>query len=462
MALTTDGTEPRVEEAERPERAAGGRGRHGRPSPWRRWRAGRRSAKAARRERRAARRTWMGRHPWASGWLVVLLALTPVWVSLGSALTNPGAGAVGARFVEWVRDHGGSGIVRWAEDVWYSHHAPPKGGKPPRGAIPPPTQLHAVASGVPHLAVPAPIVPFTNPPIAGEGQWHAAGRPVDGVPAVYEAYMRPDPVHTSLVIGVAWMDTELLRATLYSGSYVPGGGPWTDTAPIPKSAANSLVAVFNSGFRMQDAQGGYYAEGKTVYPLRDGDASFVVYSDGTATVGQWGRDAKMGPQVASVRQNLHLLVDGGKPVPGLLANDNAQWGFTLGGAVYVWRSGVGVTADGALVYVGGPGLNITTLADCLVRAGAVRAMELDINSEWVNMATFDPGASGLLGTSSTTTTLAGDAGLAAPWNGTLLLPQMDGGTSRYFGPWNRDFITLSARPSASSPAANRNRSSRGG
>ena len=92
----------------------------------------------------------------------------------------------------------------------------------------------------------------------------------------------------------------------------------------------------------------------------------------------------------SVRQNLDLLVDGGQPVPGLDAADTTQWGYTLGNRVYVWRSGLGVTADGALVYVGGPGLNITDLADLLARAGAVRAMELDINTDWVNLATYRP------------------------------------------------------------------------
>ena len=34
----------------------------------------------------------------------------------------------------------------------------------------------------------------------------------------------------------------------------------------------------------------------------------------------------------------------------------------------------------------GPDLNITDLADVLVRAGAVRAMELDINTDWVNFS----------------------------------------------------------------------------
>jgi hypothetical protein len=282
---------------------------------------------------------------------------------------------------------------------------------------------------VAHLPVPAPITPFTTA-VAGEGQWHPAGRLVQGLPAVYEAFMRPDAVHTSVVIGVAWMDTRLLRATQYSGSYVPGDGPWTYTAPVTKDAASTMVAAFNSGFRLKDSQGGYFAEGKTVWPLRAGAASFVVYDNGTASVGQWGRDFTSTSGIGSVRQNLDLLVDNGQPVPGLNANDTTKWGFTLGNAVFVWRSGLGVTANGALVYAGGPGLNITTLADVLARAGAVRAMELDINPAWVNLATYNP---------------IPPETYAAPTNGSLLLPQMSGGTTRYFSPWDRDFITMSAR-----------------
>ena len=92
---------------------------------------------------------------------------------------------------------------------------------------------------------------------------------------------------------------------------------------------------------MSNANGGYYTDGKSVIPLRNGAASFVIYRNGTATIADRGRDDTMGPDVASVRQNLDLLVDHGKPVPGLNANDTTQWGYTLGNQVYVWRSGVG-------------------------------------------------------------------------------------------------------------------------
>jgi hypothetical protein len=368
------------------------------------------------------------------GLLVVAVGLFGwLGVSLGTALTNPALGSsLSGRLAEWARAHGAAGVVNWTENLWYSHHPPPVGGRPPAGAIRPVhSHLSLTTAGPAHLPPPAPIVPPASPALPGEGQWSPAGRAVGGIPAVYVTTLRPDPVHTSYVVGVAWMDTALLRATLYSGSQIPGGGPYLDSAPISPSASSSLVAAFNAGFLMTAANGGYYTDHKVVMPLRDGAASFVVFADGSATVGAWGKDVTMSPQVVSVRQNLDLLVDNGHPVPGLNAADTTAWGATLGNQVYVWRSGLGVTADGALVYVGGPGLNITDLADLLVRAGAVRAMELDINTDWVNYSLYTPSPTAP----------------AAPADGTELLASMAGGPARYFQSWwARDFITMSARP----------------
>ena len=392
--------------------------------------------RARRREIRAARRTVAGRHPLLTAVCALLLILTPVWISLGSALANPGLGSsASARGAEWLRGHGGSSIVNWAENFWYSHHKPPVGGTPALSAIPHlgsagKTGVRA-RSAAARLKPPARMTSPAGHRLSGEGVWNPAGRLVNGIPAVYETWVRPDGIHTSLVVGVAWMDTKLLQATLYSGSTVPGGGPYPHTAPVSPAASKSLVAAFNAGFLMNNANGGYYTAGKTIIPLRKGAASFVIYRNGTANIADWGQDATLTPNVVSVRQNLDLLVQNGKPVPGLNPNDTSQWGFTLGNAVYVWRSGIGITANGALVYVGGPGLNITTLADLLARAGAVRAMELDINTDWVNLATYDP---------------HGVHAQATAANGTDLLPGMYGAPSRYFESWwSRDFFTMSAR-----------------
>ncbi len=394
--------------------------------------------RAGRRAVRMARRTMAGRHPLCTAFVAVAVGLAPVWVSLGNALSNPSLGiSVSARFAEWARNHGGSPIVNWVENAWYSSHPPPVGGAPAKGSIPGlqssgQSGQQPKSARVPaHLPRPARMTSPAKHELAGEGVWRPAGRPVGGIPAVYQTWVRPDALHTSLVTGVAWMDTKLLRATLYSGSTIPGGGPYPHTAPIGAAAARSVVAAFNAGFLMQNAQGGYYTDGKTVVPLRKGAASFVIYRNGSVNIADWGRDASMGPSVVSVRQNLALLVDHGRATPGLNPSDTTKWGFTLGNQVYVWRSGVGITADGALVYVGGPGLNITTLAHLLVRAGAVRAMELDINTDWVDYATYDPRS---------------PAGAASAANGKALLPDMVGGVNRYFASWwSRDFFTMSAR-----------------
>ena len=102
-----------------------------------------------------------------------------------------------------------------------------------------------------------------------------------------------------------------------------------------------LDAAFNSGFRMQDADGGYYLDGVTAYPLRTGAASLVDRLAGNVTVGAWGTDVAMTPTTVSVRQNLDLIVDDGAPVPGLGENDNSRWGATLGGRIQVWRPASG-------------------------------------------------------------------------------------------------------------------------
>ena len=394
----------------------------------------RRERRALRKQKRRERSTVVGRHPKTTILLVVLVLLTPVWASLGSAATNPALGpTVGGRLTEWVRDHGGGGIVTWAENTWYTWHAPPKGGKPAAGAIPKPVVVPStvpVVTGPAHLPAPAAMVPFVATPTPGEGQWHPIGRTVQGVPAMYAAFLRPNAVNTSLVAGVAWMDTKMLRGALYAGTTIPGTGqPFTTMAPIAGTALNSLDAAFNSGFRMQDARGGFYLDGLTAVPLVAGRASLVIDTNGNVAIGSWGSEVAMTPDTVAVRQNLDLIVDNGQVVPGLNANDNYQWGATLGGRVQVWRSGIGVTADGALVYVGGTGLSIVDLANLLQRAGAVRAMELDINTDWVNFSHFDLP----FGTPASAT------------NGTLLTYDEQTSPSRYFSALSRDFITMSLR-----------------
>ncbi len=303
------------------------------------------------------------------------------------------------------------------------------------------TSRHGVVSVAGELPTPAALVPFGMSAGAGArtGTWRPAGRRVDGVPVVYETTLVP-PGGTQLA-GIAWMDTALLSARLYSGSKSPGGGPYRYTAPVQPAQASSLVAAFNGGFKMADARGGYYTEGRVIDPLVQGAASLVIYANGRVTVGAWGTDVRMAPDVVAVRQNLVPLVADGRPTALAASSDWQAWGNTCGasscaasvpGIEHQWRSALGVTADGGLVYAVGPGLDPLQLAQLLVRAGVVRGMQLDINPSWPVFASYAPASQG---------------GLAAPSNGSKLLAATKQGPLTFFEPWwARDFITMSARP----------------
>ncbi|MHB1762295.1 MAG: phosphodiester glycosidase family protein [Acidimicrobiales bacterium] len=314
----------------------------------------------------------------------------------------------------------------------------------PTTTVKPPATTQASASGLVRalgspLPVPGNLTPFSAVGTAGEGVWIPSGRSVGGVAAVYETLLVPPG--GSQAAGIAWMDTALLSARLYSGSMSPGGGPYRYTAPIQPAQAASLVAAFNGGFVMKVAGGGYYTEGRMVDPLVAGAASLVIYTDGSVNVGAWGTDVAMTPSVVSVRQNLVPLVAAGQPTPQAASPNWQAWGATCGatscsgsvpGIEHQWRSGIGITADGALVYAAGPALDPLQLAELLVRAGVVRAMQLDINPDWPVLATYSPRSPG---------------GLAAPSNGSKLLASTVQGPWTFFESWwARDFVTMSARP----------------
>jgi hypothetical protein len=246
------------------------------------------------------------------------------------------------------------------------------------------------------------------------GQWHPVGLLVNGVPTL-TATVLPSPGTGSLVAAVR-INGAVTRPILYAGASEPGGTWPYQTAIGPVEQAH-LVAAFNSGFHTGSSGGGWYDHGRTAVALRAGAASLVIKADGSATVGMWGRDAALTPDVVSVRQNLGLLVDSGANLGA-----GSYWGATLGGVRYTWRSAVGVDAPGNLIYAGGPGLDGQSLAQVMIEAGAVRAMELDINPQWVSFCYY---------------TGAG--------TGNVLLPGMNYGPSHWISGSGRDFIAVVVR-----------------
>lgn len=356
--------------------------------------------------------------------VVVLVLLTPVAWSLGRALTSPGTDSASARIAEWARNHHAGGFVTWLEKETYK--APKVGGTPASNSplVAGQPQISPGNPARPLFALPPAVRPFASPALPGEGTWHVL-QIVKHRPALAAAYVRPDVKHTSYTSLIAWVNPQALRAVWHPGSGEPGGGPWPTKPNLAGRDRTGLVAAFNSAFRLQDAHGGFYGYGRTLSPLRQGAASLVIGKNGRMTVGEWGRDVTMSPSVSVVRQNLALLVDHGRLVPGISSNAGNKWGATLGNSYYVWRSGIGVTRRGAIVYVAGNGLSALTLAELLQRGGAVRAMELDINPEWTSFILYRT-----------------PHGRTAEHNA---LPDMQQPARRYDQLSSRDFVALYAR-----------------
>jgi hypothetical protein len=374
--------------------------------------------------------------------IAAVLATAIAGVSWGQAMRQPSNSSFGIRTVEWLRDQGGAGLVSGVERAYYSLTAPAKGGAqlrtlpavgvpaaPGSSAMSGPARTRAPSAARrahhprPSFRPPR-VQPLLRPALRGEGVWTVTqGRFVRASrPPVLVAAYRPERDYPRLVAGLAWFDHRRTSVSLYAGTREPPGGADTSGAQVPVGARRRLLATFNSGFKHRDSGGGFFAHGRLIDPLVAGQGTIVGMQDGRVDVRAWHGGPRPRAGVAFARQNLPLIVDQRRANPNL--SDGPQWGATLGNAILVWRSGVGVDAHGNLLYAAGPDLGVAGLARILIHAGAVRAVELDINSYWVTLNTY-----GLPG-----------AGAARP-----LLPAMHRSAQRYLTPDDRDFFAVYVR-----------------
>lgn len=390
---------------------------------------------SGRRNRPRRRRNWAPHLPqrrWsrllAAALIVVLI---PISWSVGDALTMPGGGSVSQRLAEWARDHYLSPLVTLAERISYQ---PPKKGGNPSFALTGPSVAaakaaagkgrHSKAAAAASFCPPA-LRSFAGKPLPGEGVWRVLGT-VAGQPAICGTDLRFSRVYSSYVAGIASMNQNLLRFQLRPGTLDPGPGNWKAADSIPPGTRRGLMATFNSGFRINVSGGGFYLNGERDGTLTPGVASLVYYRDGHVAIGDWNQTVRMTSQVVGVRQNLHLIVVNGQVPSSVDYNVVTSWGATLGGGYNVWRSGIGITKDGRVIFVYGPALDVRQLASLLRRAGAVNAMQLDINPAWMSYEYY----------------LHSQRANPQPVN---LLPNQQEPADRYFFPNSRDFTAVYAR-----------------
>jgi hypothetical protein len=352
-----------------------------------------------------------------------VVALIPALISFASTMSKPSNSSFFINAVEWLRDNGARGLVNRVENTYYSLTAPAKGGPAlhrlpgQRGA------LASTARHVVHYYLPPPIAPLARG-LPGEGVWQRTFAGAASEPPVLITSFRPEPVdYPQAVVGVAWINHAVTSTWNYPGRLepdlpLPSRGP----EEVPALMRSKLVATFNSGFKLVDSGGGYATGGHTYAPLKDGFATIVRYTDGHVDVINWTSGSTAPANVVYARQNLPLIVNNGRPNPNL--SNGPEWGATLGNQALVWRSSVGVDKYGNLIYAAGPDQGLSSLASTMIHAGAVRAMELDINTYWTSFISYRfPGA-------------------GHPAN---LLASMDRSPLRYLSPDDRDFFAVYVR-----------------
>jgi hypothetical protein len=319
-------------------------------------------------------------------WLVplaMLVVLAPAIYSYTTTMMEPSSLPLWPRSVEWLRAHHGNWLVDEVEHYYYSWEAPDPGGPQltslPKVGAGPADETQARRHRVVQWTPPRIPTPFAHA-LPGEGVWHGSGPTVGGRPPVLLTTFRPEVAYPRIVAYVAWFDHTRTTLTWYPGRYEPPAAPVRGPMMIPLDQRWRLLATFNGGFIYNDGNNGSSIGGVQYEPLKDGLATMIAYTDGRVDVRTWHGGPVAGPQIAFARQSLPLIIDHGELNPAL--NNSSLWGYTLGNATRVWRTGAGVDRHGNIIYAAADWQTVTSLARILQRAGCVRAMQLDINPEW--------------------------------------------------------------------------------
>jgi hypothetical protein len=303
---------------------------------------------------------------------------------------------------------------------------------PTAGAAQSTTPMSKVATQPATPETPAAPSAWTPPPLTpigtlpGEGKWLAYLKNPAGQQVAYRTFLQPDKQRPYAVVAVVAFDLSSTRLHFVLGTLEPASDvaiARPGTIPLEDLQAGKLLATFNGGFKARHGHFGLMVDGTTVIPPRDGMGTVAFYDDGHITIGQWDTNVISSTHVVAWRQNGPLVIQNGKINPHTADKAPQDWGYTVPGSTAIWRSGIGISADGrTLYYIAGPSLTLTALAVAMQSAGMAQAIQLDINNFWVH---FDA--------------IEGPHLQAAP-----LLDKMNNNVGRYLFPYARDFFYVTA------------------
>lgn len=307
----------------------------------------------------------------------------------------------------------GTRFVRWAEEiyfeaaydvkVWWSGNedAPADGATVAAPLVVGGAAAVSVVKDPVDLVKSEPIdAPPPRRPPASDIPWTPYVHPDGTASGIYTAQIFPNNTLPEEPVYLAWIDHEMVQPRWVPGVTEPEGDPagkLDRSGKVPARDQEKLVAAFNGGYLSKHGNFGAKFDGTTVIPLREGLATGAIKRDGTFLLGAYGRDIDpKDKDVITARQNLRLIVDGGQVPkdiqrrahgairPTISENDPLAGDLKA----HTWRSGLGITKDGDLLFAAGDFLDGAMLADSLQWAGAERAMQLDVNAPYFCVFVF--------------------------------------------------------------------------
>lgn len=277
------------------------------------------------------------------------------------------------------------------------------------------------------------MIPVSNrfPPVKGEGIWK--NRPLKLFPnqeVMAYTFVRPDKNRPYAYVTLVQMDMKELHLSAVAGTKQPAGiigKPGPGVVPADLAQSGNLVAAFDGGFQYRDGQYGMIVGDTTYLPLQQNIGTLVGYKDGTLKIVNYTGQS-LGDNIEFVRQNCPILIEDGT-VAVTQQKNKALWGRTLTSDIFTWRSGVGITKEGNLLFAVGNNLTPETLAYALQAGGAVNAIQLDINPYWVRFNIFDT---------------LGDG----KYHVATLLKEIHDGSAQYLHGYTKDFFYAYKKPTA--------------
>jgi hypothetical protein len=347
-------------------------------------------------------RVWLKRVAIGSAIGLPVLALG-LWVAihrvewLGPWLADTGRSIVGNDAIAKLED--------WAYGVQDEYNQLTRGDEPPEAhwEVPPqlpPSLLEENASKLKYPRfIPTSVGPVhTSFKAPGDGDWVPMVDPrnPDEPPPMWKTLLHPDKKRGWALVAVMAVDLKQVRLNLVAGTMEPmtqlkEAKAHKRAGVIPPEDVPRSLAAFNGGFKTTHGNYGMKAEGVLFVEPRTRACTIAAYDKDLLKIASWESVSDSRETMLWFRQAPMCMYEGGTMHKGLLAEENTLWGATLDKDTVIRRSAIGISEDGATLYVGiSEATTATAIAKAMHHAGAHNVAQLDVNWSYPKLVTVEP------------------------------------------------------------------------